>query len=363
MRYDYLIVGAGFYGATAARLLAEKGKEVLVIDKRDIVGGNSATAKKDDYYIHLHGAHIFHTSNEEVWKFVNRFTSFNNFINSPKAEYHGKLYSMPFNMNTFYELFGVKTSKEAIEILEKERLKINNPKNLEEQALSLVGKTVYETLVKHYTEKQWGKSCKELSPDIIKRLPVRLTFDNNYFNDKYQGIPLEGYSRLIENMLSHSNIVVAMSIDFLKEKDKIEDLADKIIYTGSIDEYYDYRYGRLKYRSLRFEDKIYEDDYQSVAVKNYTDDTVKYTRSIEHKHFMKTSKSKSSVVSFEYPCMYDGTNERYYPLQDKENLELYKKYASINNYKVLFGGRLGKYKYLDMDKTILEAMKDVGELE
>lgn len=363
MKYDYLVVGAGLYGSTIANLLANNNKRVLIIDKRQIFGGNCSTIKYDDYYIHVHGAHIFHTSNKEVWDFVNKFSKFNNFINSPKAVYYNHLYSLPFNMNTFYEIFNVKTKLEAIKILENEKIKFENPSNLEEQALSLVGKTIYEKLIKHYTEKQWGKSCKELSPDIIKRIPVRFTYNNNYFNDEYQGIPVDGYSKLVENILKHSNITVKLGIDFLQNRTELEKICNKIIYTGSIDEYYAYRYGKLQYRSLNFEHKLYIDDFQSMPVKNYTDNLVKYTRTIEHKYFTKDSKSTNSVVSFEYPCMYNGNNERYYPLQDKVNLELYQKYVNIKNNKVFFGGRLGKYKYFDMDKTILEAMNDFEVLK
>ena len=364
--YDYLIVGAGLYGATFARKIAEAGKTCLVIDKRNEVGGNCHDYVKHGIHVHKHGAHIFHTSNEKVWNFANQFSKFRQFQNNVKAKSYGKLYSLPFNMNTFYELYGVTEPLVAEQLIKNEvaLFAVDKPKNLEEQALSLVGRKIYETLIRDYTEKQWGKSCKELSSDIIKRLPLRFTYDNNYFNDIYQGLPENGYTALINNMLTHNNIVVQLGIDFSTKK-HINQFAKKIVYSGQIDRFFDYCYGRLEWRTLKFEVQTYEtENYQGCAVMNYCDKSKPFTRVIEHKHFLK-EKSDVSIVTTEFPKTYEDGDEPYYPLLDDRNKKLYDKYASLAKItypNVIFGGRLGTYQYLDMDKVILQAMNDV-ELE
>ena len=359
--YDYIIVGAGLYGATMARLLHDQGYRVLFVEKQNEVGGMCQDTRVDDFYVHLHGAHIFHTSNERVWEFVNRFATFNNFINSPKAFYRGKLYSLPFNMNTFYELFGAKNAFEARRAIEQDRVPCENPANLEEHILDIAGKTIYETLVKHYTEKQWGKSCKELPASHIKRLPFRFVFDNNYFNDKYQGVPEDGYTNMIRSMLKHIN--VWYDYDFCKPENIdwcMSACRVKIIYTGSVDDILDCRHGRLTYRSLQFiTETIQAEDVQSNAVINWTGPEFKHTRTIEHKHFMKNSTSPRTVITYEYPEEYDGDNERYYPLDNERNDELRRLYRELIPDKIFFGGRLGKFKYFDMDDVIEEAMNDL----
>ena len=357
--YDYLIVGAGLFGATFARLAADCGKSCLVIDKRSHIGGNCYTERLDDIHIHKYGAHIFHTSNEKVWNFVNRFSTFNSFINSPKSFSNGKLYSLPFNMNTFHELWGVTNPQEAKQIIQDQTLKIN-PTNLEEQALSLVGTDIYNILIKEYTEKQWGKSATELPAFIIKRLPLRFTFDNNYFNDKYQGIPMYGYTQMISNMLE--NIEVKLSTNYFLNKEYFNSVSKTIVYTGCIDEFFDYEYGNLEYRSLDFKEEYHLiDNFQGNAVINYCDKKYKHTRIIEHKHFQFNS-SPHTIISYEYPQEYQRGMIPYYPINSKYNQIIYEKYKeqskSLTNF--IFGGRLCEYRYMDMDVTIKSAMNKFG---
>ena len=355
MQYDYLIVGCGLFGTTFARLVTDAGKKCLIIDKRDHIAGNCYTENVDGINVHKYGAHIFHTSNKKVWEFVNRFAEFNNFINSPKAYSNGKLYSLPFNMNTFYELWGVKTPDSAQLILDQQRY-MGPVFNLEQQALSLVGNDIYYTLIKDYTEKQWGRRAIDLPAFIIKRLPLRFTFDNNYFNDKYQGIPIGGYTKMFENMLD--GIEVKLNTDYFSDRKYFNSLAKTIVYTGKIDEYFDYQYGELDYRSLRFDVKrLEEENHQGNAVINYCDMSRKYTRIIEHKHF-EGAKTDHTVITKEYPQTYERGLTPYYPINDDANQTLYKKYRdsakSLTN--VLFGGRLSEYKYMDMHVVIESAM-------
>lgn len=359
MKYDYLIVGAGLFGSTFAYEATKRGKKCLVIDKRDNVGGNVFTEDVGGINVHKYGAHIFHTSNKVVWDYVNQFAEFNNYINSPVAVYNDELYNLPFNMNTFSKMWNIKTPKEAQEIIESQinDLHIGEPQNLEEQALKLVGRDVYEKLIKGYTEKQWGRDCKDLPAFIIKRLPLRWTFDNNYFNDKYQGIPIGGYTHVIEKMLSGCNVRLKTSYkDFIKNT---TDDFGKIIYTGMIDEYFDYKLGSLEYRSIAFETEILPDvdNYQGNAVVNYTSRNVPYTRIIEHKHF-EFNKCKGTVISKEYSTEWHKGIEPYYPVNNDKNNELFLKYRELADKEpnVIFGGRLGNYKYNDMDKTIEQAL-------
>lgn len=357
--YDYLIVGAGLYGSIFAREAKKQGKTVLVIEKRGNVAGNIYTKEEESINVHKYGAHIFHTSNEEVWKYINQFTKFNRFTNSPKGFYKGKLYSLPFNMNTFYELWGERDPEKVKEIIDEQIKKenIKEPKNLEEQALNLVGRDVYEKLIKGYSEKQWGTKATELPAFIIKRLPLRFTFDNNYFNDLYQGIPVGGYTRIIEKMLE--GIEVRLNTDFMLERDKYENIADKIIFTGCIDEYYDYCFGQLEYRSLKFEEETLDKvNFQGNAVINYNEFEIPYTRIIEHKHF-EASNSAKTIITREYPATWKKGLEPYYPINNKVNNDLYKLYqdkADKQN-KVIFGGRLGMYKYFNMDIVIKVALE------
>ncbi len=358
-KYDYLIVGAGLFGAIFAYEANQRGKKCLVIDKREHIGGNVYTENVEGINVHKYGAHIFHTSNERVWKYINQFTTFNNFVNSPVAVYKNELYNMPFNMNTFSKLWGIKTPKEAKEIIAKqiERLNIDEPKNLEEQALKLVGTDVYEKLVKGYTEKQWGKSCTELPAFIIKRLPLRFVYDNNYFNDKYQGIAEGGYTQIFEKLLSGIEVKLSTNyFDFIKEN---EGIADKVVYTGMIDEYFGYKYGELEYRSLRFETEVLdEENYQGNAVVNYTEREIPFTRIIEHKHFERGNQEKT-VITREYPATWQKGDEPYYPINNDKNNTLYQKYQELASKEknVIFGGRLGGYKYYDMDKVILAVLE------
>ncbi len=366
--YDYLVVGSGLYGAIFAYEANKKGKKVLVIDKREHVGGNIYTENKDGINVHKYGAHIFHTSNKEVWEYINQFAEFNRYTNSPVARYKDELYNMPFNMNTFNKLWGVVTPKEAKEKIEQEKREagIKEPKNLEEQAISLVGKTIYEKLVKGYTEKQWGQKATELPSFIIKRLPVRFIYDNNYFNNLYQGIPVGGYTKIIEKMLD--GIEVRLNCDFFENRKELENMTEKIIFTGQIDKYYDYRFGELEYRSLRFEtEELDEENYQGNAVVNYTEYEVPYTRIIEHKHFeygaslgkMPEGKAlEKTIITKEYPDTWNKEKEPYYPINNERNNSLYEKYKQLadSDTKVIFGGRLGQYKYYDMDKVIEEAL-------
>ena len=361
VKYDYLIVGSGLFGAIFAYEANKRGKKCLVIEKRNHLGGNIYCENIEGINVHKYGAHIFHTSNKEVWDYVNQFAEFNNYINSPVANYKGELYNLPFNMNTFYQLWKVKTPSEAKAKIE-EQLKeacIDEPKNLEEQAIKLIGRDVYEKLVKGYTEKQWGKKATDLPAFIIKRLPVRFTFDNNYFNDKYQGIPIGGYNVIIEKLLE--NIEVKVSTDFFDNRKHYEKIADKIVFTGMIDEFYDYKFGELEYRSLRFEDEILDEiNHQGNAVINYTEYEVPYTRIIEHKHFEYGNQSKT-VITKEYPATWKKGKEPYYPINNESNNTTYLKYKSLADCEknVIFGGRLAQYKYYDMHNVIEQALECV----
>lgn len=362
--YDYLIVGSGLYGAIVARELKNAGYKVLIIEKRNHIAGNVYTEKRDNINVHVYGAHIFHTSDEKVWNYVNKYAKFNDFINSPLAYYKGEYYHMPFNMNTFHEIWGVNTAEEAKAKIEEEKAKenIKDITNLEEQAISLVGRTIYERLVKGYTEKQWGRDCKDLPSFIIKRLPLRFEYNNNYFNDIYQGIPIGGYTKLVENIIG--DIEVKLNEDYLKNKDYWHTQAKNIIYTGAIDEFYDYKFGELEYRSLKFEvERIEKEFYQKNCVINYTEREVPYTRIIEHKYF-ENDKSDVTWITKEYPADYKKGMEKFYPMNDEKNNNLYKKYAELasNEKNIFFGGRLGKYKYYDMDDVIAEALKDFEEI-
>lgn len=364
MKYDYLVVGSGLFGAIFAYEANKRGKKCLVIDKREHVAGNIYTENIDGINVHKYGAHIFHTSNEEVWNYIGKFAKFNRYTNSPIANYKGEIYNMPFNMNTFNKLWGVITPKEAKEKIEEEKRQagIEEPKNLEEQAISLVGKTIYEKLVKGYTEKQWGKKATELPSFIIKRLPVRFTYDNNYFNDLYQGIPIGGYTQIIEKMLK--GIDVKLNYDYFEHREELDNIADKTIFTGQIDKYYDYKFGELEYRSLRFETEILDmQNYQGNAVVNYTEYEIPYTRVIEHKHFEFDTNSPKTIITREYPDSWNREKEPYYTINNEKNNKLYEKYAELakKDDKVIFGGRLGSYKYYDMDKVILEALNTVNK--
>ena len=372
MRYDYLIVGTGLFGSVFAHEMSEAGKKCLCIDRRGHIGGNIYTEKRAGIWVHKYGAHIFHTSDKKVWDYVNQFAEFNHYINSPIAVYGEELYNLPFNMNTFSKMWGIKTPWEAREIIERQRSEsvIKNPKNLEEQALSLVGRDVYEKLVKGYTEKQWGRSCDELPAFIIKRLPVRFTYDNNYFTDRYQGIPIGGYTQIIEKLLASVEAPVRLGVNYreflVQNSQKAEpDTFDKILYTGMIDEYFDYQLGELQYRSLRFEEELLEgcDNYQGNAVVNYTKREIPYTRIIEHKHF-EFGDQPDTVITREYPASWQRGDEPYYPINDDFNSRLYQQYEGLakTEKNVLFGGRLGMYRYYDMDKVIAEALK-MAELE
>ena len=378
MKYDYLIVGSGLFGSIFAYEANKRGKKCLVIDKRSHIGGNIYTENIDGINVHKYGAHIFHTSNKEIWNYIQQFAEFNRYTNSPVARYKDELYNLPFNLNTFSRMFNLVTPQEIEKKLDEERkeglLKLNGkePSNLEEQAISLVGTTVYEKLIKGYTEKQWGMPCTELPAFIIKRLPVRMIYDNNYFNDKYQGIPIGGYTQIIEKMLE--GIDVRLNYDFFEHKEELENIAEKIVFTGQIDRYYDYKFGQLEYRSVRFEtEKLNVDNYQGNAVINYTAKDVPYTRIIEHKHFeqgkqlgneiMEGPSVGKTIISREYSDKWDTTKEPYYPINNEKNNELYRKYEelALSDNKVIFGGRLGQYKYYDMDKVIIEALKCVKE--
>lgn len=361
MKYNYLIVGSGLFGTIFAYEANKKGKKCLVIDKRNHIGGNIYTEKIEGINVHKYGAHIFHTSNKEVWDYINQFAVFNRYTNAPIARYKNEVYNLPFNMNTFNKLWGVFTPDEAKKKIEEELKEVNidEPKNLEEQAIKLVGKTIYEKLIKGYTEKQWGMKATELPSFIIKRLPVRFTYDNNYFNDKYQGIPEGGYTQMIEKMLD--KVEVKLNCDYFKHKKELENIAEKIIFTGPIDQYYDYCFGELTYRNVRFETEVLEmENFQGNAVVNYTEYEVPYTRIIEHKHFEYGSGPKT-VISREYSDAWNKDKEPYYPVNDNKNNELYSKYKKLadKDDKVIFGGRLGQYKYYDMHKVIEEALKCV----
>ena len=371
MKYDYLIVGSGLFGSIFAYEATKRGKKCLVIDKRSHIAGNIYTENIDGINVHKYGAHIFHTSNKNVWDYIQQFAEFNRYTNSPVARYKNELYNMPFNMNTFNKLWGVVTPAEAQAKIEEEKKEagIIKPKNLEEQAISLIGKTIYEKLVKGYTEKQWGKRATELPSFIINRLPVRLIYDNNYFNDKYQGIPIGGYTQIIEKMLD--GIEVRLNCDFFENREELENIANKIIFTGPIDKYYNYQFGELEYRSLRFEtEELDIDNYQGNAVVNYTEYEIPYTRIIEHKHFEygqtlgKLPEGKAlnkTIITREYPDKWIQGKEPYYTMNDEKNTNLYAKYKALadKDSRIIFGGRLGQYKYFDMDKVILEALNCV----
>lgn len=360
--YDFLIVGSGLYGAVLAYEAKNRGKNVLVIEKRNHIGGNIYCENVNGINVHKYGAHIFHTNNKNVWDYIGQFAQFNRYTNSPIANYNGEVYNLPFNMNTFHQMWGVITPQEAMDIIEKQKAdyKTENPSNLEQQAINLVGVDIYEKLVKGYTEKQWGRKCDELPPFIIKRLPVRFTYDNNYFNDMYQGIPIGGYTKIIEKLLE--GIEVRLETDFLSDRENYEAMAEKVIYTGAIDAYYDYCYGKLEYRTVYFEtQELPVENYQGNAVVNYTDSETPYTRIIEHKHF-EYGTEPTTVISKEYPKEWQEGDEPYYPVNNEKNQELYNKYAALaaKNDKVLFGGRLGEYKYYDMDKVIESALNTVS---
>lgn len=362
----YLVVGAGLFGATFAYEAAKRGNEVHVIEKRDHIAGNIYTKEVHGIQVHKYGAHIFHTSNKEVWNYVNQFAEFNRYTNSPIANYNGEIYNMPFNMNTFNKLWGVVTPKEALDKINEQRAVLNGkePENLEEQAISLVGTDIYQKLVKGYTEKQWGRKATELPAFIIRRLPVRLTYDNNYFNDDYQGIPVGGYTQIVEKMLADDKITVETGVDFFDKKDEYLKNYDKVLFTGMIDQFFDYKLGELEYRSLRFEtEELDVDNYQGNAVVNYTDAETPYTRVIEHKHFEfgKGDKDKT-VITREYPADWERGDEPYYPVNDKRNNSLYKEYQNLVSKEaenVIFGGRLGQYRYYNMDQVIAAALGTV----
>lgn len=362
--FDWLIVGAGLYGAVFAQQMTAAGQKCLVVDKRGHIGGNIYTQEIEGIQVHRYGAHIFHTSDRQVWAYVNRFSEFNHYINTPLANYHGQLYNMPFNMHTFYQMWGVTTPAQALLEIERQKAAsgIKEPKNLEEQAISLVGTDIYEKLVKGYTEKQWGRPCSQLPSFIIRRLPVRLRFDNNYFNDRWQGIPEHGYTQLVQEMLK--GVEVRLNTDYFENKAALDAQASHVLYTGCIDRYFDFCYGTLEYRSLRFEDEILEEqNHQGVAVMNYTDAQTPYTRIIEHKHFAFGTQPKT-VLTKEYPQTWQPGMEPYYPVNDEKNAALYQQYVQLADREknVLFGGRLGEYKYYDMDKVIRSALDKAAEV-
>ena len=356
--YDYLIVGSGLYGAVFTRQALDAGKSCLVLEKRAHTGGNIRCERIEGIDVHVYGAHIFHTADREVWEYIDRFTPCNRYTNSPIANYKGELYNLPFNMNTFHQMWGVRTPDEARRMIEKQRAVIKGePKNLEEQAISLVGTDIYEKLVKGYTEKQWGRDCRELPAFIIKRLPVRFTYDNNYFNAPYQGIPIEGYNALTDRLLDGADVI--LNTDYNSDRETWNAVADRVVYTGTLDSFYDYRFGKLEYRSLRFETETREDtdNFQGVAVVNYTDVSLPFTRIIEHKHFAFGTQPKT-VITREYPETWTEGMEPYYPVNDDRNGALYAKYAALaaKENRVLFGGRLAEYKYYDMDKVVRAAL-------
>ena len=362
-KYDYVLIGAGLYSGVIAYLAGQAGKSCLVLERRDHTGGNIYCEEIEGIHVHKYGAHIFHTSNKEVWQFVNSLAEFNRYTNSPIANYKGEIYNMPFNMNTFSKMWGIRTPEEAKTIIEEQRKAVpGEPKNLEEQAIKLVGKDIYEKLVKGYTEKQWGRDCSELPSFIIKRLPVRLTFDNNYFNALYQGIPMGGYTKMVANMLDGAE--VRLNVDYLQHKDELGALASKVLYTGPIDAYFDYKLGNLEYRSVRFETEVLDKpNFQGNAAVNYTDRETPWTRIIEHKWFEFGTQPKT-VISREYSSEWKPGDEPYYPVNDEKNGKLYAAYKELadDEQNVIFGGRLGEYKYYDMDAVIAAALKKAGEV-
>ena len=364
MKYDFLIVGSGLTGAIIAHEARKRNKRVLVIEKRSHIGGNIYTENIKNIPVHVYGAHIFHTNDKRAWDYINNFSEFNRFTNSPVANYNGEIYSLPFNMYTFNKIWGVTTPAQAREKIEEQKKSsgITNPSNLEEQAISLVGRDIYEILIKGYTEKQWGRPCSELPAFIIKRLPVRFTYDNNYFNARYQGIPVNGYTEIINKMLE--GVEVKTNCDFMTAKHEFESLAEKIFYTGAIDEYFNYSLGTLEYRTLKFEQKIFDelDNFQGNAVMNFTDSKTPYTRQIEHKHFYPGLETRGTVVTREYSSKWSRGDEPYYPVNDSKNNSLYEKYKALADSQcpnVIFCGRLGEYKYYDMDAIVLKAMYNV----
>ena len=356
-KYDYVLVGSGLYAGVWAYEAKKRGKTCLVVEKRDHIGGNVYCEDVEGIHVHRYGAHIFHTSDRQVWDYVNQLAEFNRYTNSPVANYKGEMYNMPFNMNTFSKMWGISTPAEAKAIIEEQKKAVTGePKNLEEQAISLVGTDIYQKLVKGYTEKQWGRDCKELPAFIIRRLPVRFTYDNNYFNDLYQGIPIGGYNVIINKLFEGCD--VETGVDYLEHKEHYDALGGTVVYTGTIDAYYQYQFGKLEYRSLRFESEVLdEENHQGVAVVNYTDRETPYTRIIEHKHFEFGTQPKT-VITREYPVTWQEGMEPYYPVNDEKNQALYQKYAKLAEKEehVIFGGRLGEYKYYDMDKVIASAM-------
>ncbi len=362
-KYDYLIIGAGLFGCVFANEMTSRGKKCLVIEKRNHIGGNIYTENIENINVHKYGAHIFHTSNKKIWDYINQFADFNHYVNSPLANYKGEIYNLPFNMNTFNKMWGVITPNQAKEKIREQSSQIQGqPKNLEEMAISLVGRDIYEKLIEGYTEKQWGRSCKELPPFIIKRLPVRFVYDSNYFNDPYQGIPIGGYTQICEKMLVNSELY--LSVDYFDQKEYFDSLAKTVVYTGTIDRYFDYCYGPLEYRSIRFENKILDtDNFQGNAVINYTHRDIPYTRIIEHKHF-EFGKQEKTVISHEYSDEWDTDKEPYYPINDAYNSDLYEKYCCLAEKEahVIFGGRLGSYKYYDMDKVIESVLNITAKL-
>ncbi|MDF2791983.1 MAG: UDP-galactopyranose mutase [Neobacillus sp.] len=363
-KYDFLIVGAGLYGAVFAHMAKKAGKTCLIIDKRSHIAGNIYTEKIEDIQVHKYGAHIFHTTNKKVWEFVNEFAEFNRYTNSPIANYHGEIYNLPFNMNTFNKMWGVTTPEEAKEKIEQQRREryVDNPQNLEEQAINLVGSDIYEKLIRGYTEKQWGRPCTEIPAFIIRRLPVRFTYDNNYFNDPYQGIPIDGYTTMVERMIE--GIEVKLDCDYLKDKSYWDRLADRVVYTGPVEAYFNYQFGVLEYRSLQFESEVMDtDNFQGNAVVNYTDRETPYTRIIEHKHFNFGTQPKT-IVTREYSVEWKQGDEPYYPINDDKNSAQYQKYKTLTEKEsnVIFGGRLGEYKYYNMDQVVEVALRKAEEV-
>ncbi|WP_321373667.1 UDP-galactopyranose mutase [uncultured Draconibacterium sp.] len=363
--FDFLIVGAGLFGSVFAAEMKKRGKKCLVIDKRKHVAGNVYTEKREDINVHVYGAHIFHTSNKRVWDYVNNLVEFNRYTNSPVANYKGRLYNLPFNMNTFYQLWGVSNPEQAKQKIEEQReayKHIKKPKNLEEQALVLGGKDIYERLIKGYTEKQWGRPATQIPAFIIRRLPFRFTFDNNYFKELYQGIPIGGYTKFVEKLLE--GVEVRTEVNFFEDKTNLLALADKVVFTGKIDEYFDYQYGKLEYRSLHFEHEVLEtDNFQGNAVVNYTDREIPFTRILEHKHF-EFGQQKRTIITREYPHEYSKDNESYYPINDEKNQSIYEKYLKLSekNKNIIFGGRLAEYKYYDMHQVIEKALDKAQQI-
>lgn len=360
-KFDFLVVGSGFFGSTFSRLAAEKNKTCYVVEKRNHIGGNCYTEKIENINVHKYGPHIFHTNDLKIWNFINRFSNFINYKHVVKVNYKDNIYSFPINLMTFYQIYGIKTPQEAIEKLNSIKLK-NNSDNLEDWAISQIGKELYEIFIKGYTKKQWNKDPKDLPSSIIKRIPIRTTYSDRYFNDKYEGIPENGYTEIFEKMLDHPKIKLETNLDFFNNKKELLSNAEKVIYTGKIDEFYDYRYGELEYRSLRFENEIHQGDYQGCSIMNFTEELIPYTRIVEHKHF-EFSNSDKTVITKEYPENYNLNKIPYYPINDEKNNNLYEKYKKIDtNGKIIFGGRLGKYEYKDMHQIIASAIVCANKL-